>query len=399
MDLITTQQAPTLVSLSTTYSNKPSNANSRNTFSVLNPISTRTDQDFGQVALAQMSGTNSLVNVPAEVVLQIKATWFNELIGSEEFAITDIPIPAGNYSYSQMLAFLNGSLPTFADEPYLDTVYGLGGTAVPTPLPTNVPVTKQELNTKLIFSQFASILTQTFVGPVVVNEHIYRTFEIVNSANVYRIFVLLGLSPLFDPSVFPTTFANYVINVARSSQAYDPVTNTTSVYYDVQNQILAPYSFNFASPQCLYVYIESPVNSQFRSPFNQNNPSNLIARVPINQTFGFQFTYIQQNLVYSQQKNLNISQIAISCRDEYNELVDFQNVPWFIELSIKFAMNENAIPVSGTDGVPKSIANLPTVHSSAVSYNNSSRRDILGAPSQNNSIVTPNAKRSKRDGF
>jgi hypothetical protein len=340
-----------------------------------------------------------MVNVPVEIILQLKATWYNEVIQSEEFAITEIPIPPGHYSYSTMLAFLNGSLPTFADEPYLNTVYGLGGTPVPTPAPTNVPVTKSEINTKFIFSQFAAILTQTFVGPVVVNEHIYRTFEIVNSPSVYRLFVLLGLSPLFDPSVFPTSFSNYVIQVARSSQAYDPVTNTTTVSYDVRNQIFAPFTFNFASPQCLYVYIESPVNSQFRSPFNNNNPSNLIARVPINTAFGFQFSYSQQNLIYSQQKNLNISQIAVTCRDEYNELVDFQNAPWFIELAVKFAMNENAIPVSGTDGVPKVISNLPTVHSSAVSYNNSSRRDILGSQSQNNSTITANAKRSKRDGF
>jgi hypothetical protein len=399
MDLITTQQAPTLISLSTTYSSKPNNANSRNTFSVLNPISTRTDQDFGQVALTQMSGTNSIVNIPSEVTLQLKATWFNELLNIEEFSITDIFIPPGHYSYSTMLAFLNGSLPTFADEPYPDTVYGLGGTAVPSPLPTNVPVSKSEINTKFIFSQYADILTQVFVGPAPVNEHVYRTFEIVFTASVYRLFVMLGLSPLFDPLNFPTSFTNYVIQVNKSSEAYDVGTNLTTVTYNVQNQIMAPFTFNFASPQCLYVYIESPVNSQFRSPFNQNNPSNLIARVPINTSFGFQFSYSQQNLIYSQQKNLNISQIAITCRDEYNELVDFQNTPWFIELAVKFAMNENAVPVSGTDGVPKQISNLPTVHSSAVSYNDPSRRDVLGSQSQNNSTVTLNAKRSKRDGF
>jgi len=351
------------------------------------------------VALTQMSGTNSIVNVPNELTLQLKSTWYNEQLDVEEFAITDIFIPPGHYSYTSMLAFLNGSLPTFADEPYLNTVYGLGGTPIPTPAPTNVPVTKSEINTKLFFSQFASILTQVFVGPVVVNQHVYRTFEIVFTASIYRLFVMLGLSPLYDPSSFPSSFTNYVIVVNRSSQQYDPIANETTVFYDVQNQIQAPFSFNFASPQSLYIFIESPVNSQFRTPFNQNGPSNLIARVPLNTAFGFQFSYSQQNLIYSQQKNLNISQIAITCRDEYNELVDFQNTPWFIELAIKFAMNENAVPVSGTDGVPKQIANLPTVHSSAVSYNNSSRRDVLGTQSQNNSTITPNAKRSKRDGF
>ena len=346
-----------------------------------------------------MSGTNSIVNIPNEVVLQLKSTWYNELLAVEESSITDIFIPAGHYSYSTMLAFLNGSLPTFSDEPYLNTVYGLGGTPLPSPLPTNVPVSKSEINTKFIFTQYANILTQVFVGNNVVNEHAYRTFEIVNSPSVYRLFVMLGLSPLFDPSAFPTSFANYVIQVAKSSEAYDPIANETTITYNVVNQIFAPFTFNFATPQSLYVYIESPVNSQFRSPFNQNNPSNLIARVPINQSFGFQFSYSQQNLIYTQQKNLNISQIQVTCRDEYNELVDFQNTPWFIELAIKFAMNENAIPVSGTDGVPKQIANLPTVHSSAVSYNNSSQRDVLSSRSQNNSTITPNAKRSKRDGF
>ena len=399
MDLITTQQAPTLVSLSTTYSSKPNNANSINTFTVLNPISTRTDQDFGQVALLQMSGTMSIVNIPKEVKLQIKCTWYNEAEAAEEFSFTDIYIPPGHYSYTNMLAFLNAQLPTFSDFPYPDTVYGLGGVPIPGPLPENVPVTKLEINTKFIFSQFADILTQTFPGAVVVNEHVYRTFEIVNNAESYRLFVLLGLSPLFDPSQFPSSFSDYIIRVAKSSQSYDPIPDETTVTYNVINDIVAPFTFNFASPQCLYIYIESPVNSQFRSPFVNNNPSNLIARVPLTQSFGFQFLYIPQNIIYTQQKNLNITQLSLTVRDEYNEYVDFQNSPWFIELGIKFAMNENAIPVSGTDGVPLNLSNLPTVHSSAVSYNDSSRRDVLGSQSQNNSVRTLNAKRAKRDGF
>ena len=400
MDLITTQQPPTLVSLSTIYSSKPSNANSRNTFSVLNPISTRTDQDFGLVTVIQLSGTNSIVNIPQEITLQIKSTWYNEVIEFEESAIVDIPIPAGHYGYSQMLAFLNGSLPTFSDSPYPDTVYGLGGTPFVTPLPENVPVTKVEINTKFIFTQFADILTQTFVGPQFFNEHVYRTFELVYNPAVYRLFILLGLAPYMDPNTRTSfNYTNYVIRVSQSSSEYDPVSNETTVFYNVDNDIEAPFTFDFASPKCLYFSIESPVNSQFRSPFNENNPSNLIARIPISTPFGFQFVYQPDQVVYSQQRNLNISQLSITCRDEFNDLVDFQNSPWFMELSVKFAMNENAVPISGTDGVPKNVSNLPTVHASAVSYNASGQRDVLGSHSQNNSILTTAAKRSKRDGF
>lgn len=336
-----------------------------------------------------MSGTHSIVNLPVEAPLQIKSTWFNESINEEEFSTTTIYVPIGNYTYESMLAFLNGSLPKFFDEPYPNTVYGLGGEVIPSEIPENVPVTKSPINTTLIFSQFANLLTQVITGTV--NQHVYRSFEIISSQDVYRLFVLLGLVKIQNPNVTYTNPPSFMIRIGIDSRTVS--FGVTTVVYNVINQILAPYSFDFSGTKSLYVYIESPVNSQFRAPFNNNNTSNLIARIPLNVPFGFQFAYLAQQVVYSQQKNMNISQMLVTCRDDYGEFVNFQNLPWFIELSIKFGQNENNVSVSGTEGVPSNLSAAPNMHPSALSFNSQGRDMLFG--SQNNPVKTN--KRSKRD--
>jgi hypothetical protein len=324
-----------------------------------------------------------------EAPLQIKSTWFNESIQEEEFSTTTIYVPQGNYTYSSMLAFLNGSLPKFFNEPYPNTVYGLGGEVIPSPIPANVPVTKSPINTTLIFNQFANLLTQVIPSPV--NEHIYTSFEIVTSREVYRLFVLLGLVKIQNPNVNYSNPSSFIIRIGIDSRIYS--LGVTTMVYNVINEIVAPYSFDFSGTKSLYVYLESPVNSQFRAPFENNNASNLIARVPLNVPFGFQYSYLAQQVVFSQQRNMNISQLLVTCRDDYGDFVDFQNLPWFIELSVKFGLNESNVSVSGTQGVPSNLASAPNMHPSALSYNSGDRDMLMG--SQNNPVKTN--KRSKRD--
>jgi hypothetical protein len=318
------------------------------------------------------------------------------LVAGEEEATVNIVLPAGYYTYDSMLAFLNTELPTFANEPYPDTVYGLGGTPIVTPTPQNVPVTKDEVNTKLIFTQFASILTQVFPGQI--NEHQYITFEIVSNYELYRYLTMLGLVAIQNPlsSTF-TPEPNFVIRVNVSSVVFDALLNQTTVTYDVLNNIPARFSFDFSGTKSLYVSLETQVNSQFRAPFEGNNTSNLIARVPINVLFGEQFTYQPQHVVFSQQRNLNISNLQVTCRDDYGEPVDFQNIPWFMELSIKFGMNESAPPISGTQGVPSTISGNPSLHPSAAGYGDS-RRDVLFSSSQKNKLSNSNKRNRLEDG-
>jgi hypothetical protein len=328
------------------------------------------------------------------VELQIKSTWFNGAEQGLESAITGITLPRGNYDYSKMLAFLNSSLPTFSDEPYDNTVYGLGGVPFVTPQPQNTPVSKDPVNTKLIFTQFADILTQ--VVPGTVNEHQYRTFEIVNSIEVYRLFVLLGLVGIQNPANVYIPGANFIIRCTISSQVYDPVNDETTYSYNVQNEIFAPYSFDFSGIKSLYLYIESPVNSQFRSPFEGNSQSNLLCRVPINVVFGEQFTFMPSLTVYSEQRNLVVSNLAISCRDDYGQFVDFDNLPWFIDIEFKFAIKDDSEPaISGTNGVPATISQSPTLHQTATSYNNGGSRDLLYSSSQKNTNSQSNKKRKQ----
>jgi len=339
------------------------------------------------VTVLQMSGTHSIVNVPTELNIQIRTTWFNFAEGEQEESTTLIPLPPGNYTYESMLAFLNTELPTFADFPYPDTVYGLGGVPFVTTVPQNVPVTKNEVNTKLIFTQFADILTQVIPGPAgTLNQHQYNTFEIVSNRELYQLLVMLGLVEIQNPlalagNIIPAP--NLVIRVTPSSSAFDPINNETTITYDVLNNIAAEYSFDFSGTKSLYVYLETQVNTQFRSPFEGNNASNLIARVPINVIFGEQFTYAPAQVLFSQQRNLNITNLQVTCRDDYGHLVDFQNIPWFLELAVKFGVNESSPNVSGTTGVPSTISGNPSLHASAAGYGDP-RRDVLFSSSQNN---------------
>jgi hypothetical protein len=352
---------------------------------MLNPISTKTDQDYGQVALIQMTGTNSLVNLPVEAPITIRSYWLNEVTGIQESSNTTVVVPPGQYSYESMLAFWNTYVPTFSDDPYVDTCYGLGGN------PGTYPsLNKYEYNIRFTLQQYAAILAQTFDGNK--NLHLYKGFEIeINPLN-YRLFVMLGFREILNPEIatVPTTFLQFPVTV--ESRVYDNMTDETSMTYNVQQPILAPFAFDFSGSKSLYVYIETPVNSQFRAPFNQNDSSNLIARVPVNVPFGFQYEFIPNNVVYSQQKNLNISQMVLTCRDEYGTFVDFQNLPWFVDLSIKFGASEDEISSSAYTGSMDQVVSNPSLHPTAASFNSGNRDPLYGG--QKN--INPNTQAAKR---
>jgi hypothetical protein len=321
--------------------------------------------------------------------MQIKSTWYNFGTLSEEFSTYSFDLPKGNYTYSSMLAFLNTNLPAFADFPYNDTVYGLGGIIPQVYPPVNQPVSKDEFNTKLIFSQYANILTQT-IPDVAVNEHVYQTFEIVNTPEVYRLFVMLGLVLIQNPLAQYVQGGNFVITCTPASRT---VVGANAVYtYNVSAPIYAPYSFDFSSTKSLYVFIESFL-SAFRSPFEGNNPSNLIARVPLNVLFGEQFSYLPSIIMFGESRNATLSNLQLTCRDDFNELVDFQNTPAFIDLHVKFGVKDESVQgASGTNGVPSNLSSNPTLHASGTSYGGF-QRDSLFASQKN-----PNSKkRSKLD--
>lgn len=378
MDLVTSRGAPVFLSLSTMVSSQAvPGANCRNTFSVSTPISTVTDQDYGRVALHSMTGTHSILNIPIDITFQISSTWFNEVSLQDEIGIVDIDIPRGYYTFSAMLAFLNSNLSVFADEPYNDTVYGFGGTPIAVDPPQNIPVASSEINSSFIFTQFAGLLSQTFPGTV--NEHIYKKFTLIGSPEVYRLFVTLGLTPIQNLTRDLQDILSYDILVSVSSRIFNG-TNTVMTY-NVENQIIAPYSYNFGGTSSLYVFLETNVNAQFRVPFTNNAPSNLIMRVPLSVPFGFQFNFVAQNLVWTQQKNLTISNLQTRVCDDFGDDIDFQNLPWFMDLVVAFAQNEDELNLSGTDGVPASIPSAPQNHFSQQSYNQI--RDPFASSSQN----------------
>jgi hypothetical protein len=286
------------------------------------------------------------------------------------------------------MTFWNTYIPTFSNEPYPDTVYGLGGSPVVSPTILNPSIYKYEFNIKFFLKQYPALLDQFFPGTI--NEHVYRKFEVVLTPESYRLFVMMGMRPIQNPDVPVIETLRITFDCSVDSRVFDG-TNTT-VTYNVSEPYLAPFAFDFGGVKSLYVYIETPVNSQFRAPFNQNDSSNLIARVPLTVPFGYQFEYAPQNVVYSQQKNLNISQMTLTCRDDYGTFIDFQNLPWFIELNVKFGSSEDELRASANTGNLNQVVSTPSLHPTAASYDSGNRDTLFGG--QKN--INDNTQRSKR---
>lgn len=331
-----------------------------------------------------MNLTNSILNLPNDVEFSIRSTFFNELEGTLDSSLYTFTIPSGRYAYSEMVTILNNLMPLFTDFPYENTCYGIGGVPVPDPFnPNENPsVTKDPVNTKFIFSQDPFILTQVYPGNGP-NVHQYRSFEIVNNEGVYRLFVMLGLVTNQNPSADYVQGSDFIIRVETTGNSYDPIANETTYIYSVNNSIFAQYSFDFSYPKNLYFYTDFPVKSSFRSPFDSYNPSNLLLTVPLTVNFGQQLSYNPQTVLWAQQKSVQMTQLVIRILDDFGKPVDFQGVPYSLTLSCKFGVDDNKPMISGTMGVPASIASTPSLHQSAEGFNNGADRDMLFSSQKN----------------
>jgi hypothetical protein len=201
---------------------------------------------------------------------------------------------------------------------------------------------------------------------------------------------MLGLVSNQNPLVPYVQGGNFVIKINKETVVYNPVSNETTVTYSVDNSIFAPNSFDFSYPKNLYFYTDFPIKSSFRSPFDSYNPSNLLLAVPLAVQFGQQLTYNPQTVLWAQQKSAQMTQLVVRVLDDDGNVVDFQGVPWSFTLSCRFAMEDNKPLVSGSNGVPSSITNTPSLHPSAEGFNSGGDRDLLFSSQKN-----PESKRRK----
>jgi hypothetical protein len=332
------------------------------------------------VALSDFTFTNTLLNIPTDITIPIRSTWYNRVDNtgpSFNFAITEITIPQGQYTQQQMLAFLNNNFPVFSDtleENFVtDTCYGLGLSP-----DIEAPVNVVPNNTKFVISQSETALAQAYVGNGL-NSHEYSSFSLISNENNYRWFVMMGLKPIPNSLVTLPNFDPITIPVQLFSKNYDPVDNLTTCTYQINVEITGLYSYDFSGSKMIYFFLDSPVSSHFRAPFDQCAESNILGSVPTAWcAYGYQSSYTVQNLAWAVQKNLTMSNVQIALRDEYRELVNFQNIPWMASIRVKFALSEDEPMVNALDGSVGSINSLSTLHPTAQPYSNGAGRDLLG---------------------
>jgi hypothetical protein len=365
-------------------------ANSQITFGLSSPISTATDQEYGEVYLQEFNLMNTLHNLINETQLIVRSTFYNEVTQERTTSDYTIYFPAGNYTYSTMLATLNAVLPSFSNTPYPDTVYGLGGTPTP-PIPPstqfNYPVSKSPIGAYFVFEQYASILNQSFTGQL--NEHVYESFQLIFTREVYDLWWRLGLTRFQNPT--PGTqfepVSDYTIFIGVQTRNFNVGTNTTTVTYFVDNQITSPYVFNFAATQNLYVVANGQIPSRFRYPFTENNPSNLIAVIPVTVPYGFQIFYSPQNPAKCSVKNMNLSNLQLSIYDDRGQLINTNGSDIDARFIINFGIDERQdLNVSAITGLPNRLpSSTPSelMHPSAKSYNLPGQRDPLGSSQLN----------------
>lgn len=338
---------------------------------------------------------NTLHNLTNDTQLIVRSTFFNQVTQQRSTADYTIIFPAGNYTYSTMLSTLNAVLPSFSDTPYPDTVYGLGGTPTPPVPPStqfNYPVEKSPLGAYFIFEQYASILNQSFPGTQ--NEHVYESFQLIFTPEVYALWWRLGLTRFQNPSPgaqFETVF-DYTIPIGVQTVTYDAGTNTTTTTYNVGPPITSPYAFNFAATQNLYVVANGQIPSRFRYPFTGNNPSNLIAVIPVNVPYGFQIFYAPQNPAKCTIKNMNLSNIQLSIYDDRGQLINTNGSEINASFIVNFGIDERQdLNVSAITGLPNRLpGSTPSelMHPTARSFNTPSGRDTLGSSQLNTSSST-----------
>lgn len=322
------------------------------------------------------NGTNSLYNIHRDYPLTIRTTWFDRVDNTgpdKNYSLSNLVVPKGTYTKSQMVTWLNDNLPVFSDGPedpfVTETVYGFGDLLYP-------PIIENTSTSKLDLFQDSSVLTQIYSGNGA-NPHVYNSFELVVDVENYRFFSILGWKPTYNVNNPAANFDPIVIRATHLSSTYNAGNDETTVDY-ITTPFRAPFVYDFSGTRNLYFYLDYPLSSKFRVPFSNCKESNLIGTIPIAVApFGSNFYYAVQNLSFASQKNITLSNITVSIRDEYDEPVDFNDVPWFLTLKIKFALSEDESMVSATEGTLGLNNSLPSLHPTATSYNNGAGRDIL----------------------
>lgn len=388
MDLITTKSSEILVAISSMQNRVEDTSNSRITLGVSPNISTTTDQSYALVAISDFTFTNTLLNIPTSMIIPIKSYWYDDIDGtgpSINFAISEIVIPKGQYTQQSMLAYVNNNFPVFSAIPesgfITNTCYGLGLS------PTfEAPVSIEPNNTKFVISQSSQALEQVYSGNGA-NPHRYSLFELICDSNNYRWFVAMGLKPIPNIAVRSYDLSPVSIDVSVNSVNYNGGTHETTVTYNIENEWVSPFAWDFSGVKMIYFYLDSPVSSHFRVPFDNCAESNVLGSIcTAYASYGYQSTIQVQNLCFATQKNLTLSNLQISLRDEYNEYVNFQNIPWFATLRIKFAVSEDEPMVNALEGSVGTHNSLPSLHPTAQPYYNGAGRDILMGPQKKSKL-------------
>lgn len=305
----------------------------------------------------------------------------NSLTGESGVNDRALSIPAGYYNIDQMVDLFNAILPFFENDGFFDTplCYGLGedlATAVLFDMPA---ADLKQPQMRFAFNQYPELLQQVYDGAVP-NPFQYTSYDLIFGYESYGLLARLGMILPFTKDQLDRPDITYSIPVSVSASSYDPVSNKTTVEYTVSSSIIANYTFNMVATKSLYIELAYPA-SQFRSPFNKLDTSPMIARVPVEAAYGWMFDFWPQNLVFSQHKNLTLSQIVIRIYDDFGERVNFQGSDWAMDLNVKFAESE-------TDASPSLLTSDGYQHPVQAGYNNSSKRDVFGT-------TVPGPKRSK----
>jgi len=350
MDKVSMLTKPIMVCLSssTAATGNDDGTNSNVTFNISNNISTPSEQQIGQISLASFTFTNNLPNVtPKNHTLTVTSTYY--VYGNLKSSTYTINLSYGYYNITQMLALLNESIPIVEN----GFLYTFGSTEKDDTDTFLYPVfTISSLYGNLTMNFYASLLTQTGYSTTSQNPHQYVSFTFDVSNTTYPLQSMLGM---LNKSNNPTITQNMPLTIlctptysgtscTYSLKGYNGI-NPGSAWVDAENGDGViydfPYPFNMQYTDTLYV--ETPtLSADFRSPYNNLNASSIIGTVPITstyQTLNFtEFLFMPKYI-----KNLSISSLTITIRDEYGNLVDFQGNGWKMVLWIAFAQDADLV--------------------------------------------------------
>jgi len=337
------------------------------------------------MSLVSFSGMNTLANVPEDVTFSVVMEYYDEVQSSTNNITTEVTVSAGYYTIGELTSELSKLLylPKDVDGYYSPIQCGLGGGPG-----TPVPGCKvKQFSNKVQFLQSQVMLTQVFDGTQ--NRYSYSTYSLqFRGRNAMYLLMRLGFisgNALFEQNSDYTESKTFIVAVVEEdSRTYDSSTNRTTVYYKIpeifKNGSLAKGSFQMNTTQSLYIEIAYP-NSLFRSPFNGLDTSNIIARVPINNAYGFNINYEPNNLLFMQAQNITITTLTVRIYDDYGFYVNFQGSPWQMDLYIQYAESENSTNQSAYAGTLNDrfmgMNTNSNLHPTANPYNKPDSRDLL----------------------